>query len=277
MNRPSALIVLTRPGNVAIGALAVVVGALTGPAAVEAWGPLLWAVAAAALITAGGNVLNDVADVEVDRLNKPHRPLPSGAVSRRSASAWAIVLFAGGLAAALPLPAACRLIALFAVAGVTLYDLWAKGRPLFGNFLVAFISGLAFLFGSLAVGRGAWGLIPAGLAFLFHFPREIIKDLEDMQADRSAGLNTFPLRAGEGAARRTAQVVLLFLFAALFAPRAWGWLGWGYMAIAAVGVGGPVLFVIVRLSSASDAPAYGRMARLLKWDMLVGLAAILAG
>jgi 4-hydroxybenzoate polyprenyltransferase len=57
-------------------------------------------VAAGALVYAGGVVLNDVADAETDRARHSTRPIPSGEISRRAASAFAICLLAAGLGAA---------------------------------------------------------------------------------------------------------------------------------------------------------------------------------
>lgn len=62
-----------------------------------AWGwPVLWAAAAALCLYAAGLVLNDVADLELDRRERPARPLPSGAVSVRAARlAGGALLLAG--------------------------------------------------------------------------------------------------------------------------------------------------------------------------------------
>ena len=46
---------------------------------------------------AGGNVINDYFDVEIDRVNKPLRPLPSNTVRLSSVSGFAIILFALGV------------------------------------------------------------------------------------------------------------------------------------------------------------------------------------
>jgi geranylgeranylglycerol-phosphate geranylgeranyltransferase len=51
---------------------------------------------AAFLLLSAGNVLNDFCDIEIDRINKPSRPIPSGQVKRRSALAFAVVLFTMG-------------------------------------------------------------------------------------------------------------------------------------------------------------------------------------
>jgi len=277
VKRLRALITITRPLNVAIAALSVVIGALTGPGSPAVWAPLVWAALSAALITAGGNTLNDVADFEIDRVNKPFRPLPSGILPVRTAAWWSVLLLAGGVVAAYPLPAGCRAIVICAAVVIPVYDLWGKGRPLIGNLMVSLISALAFLYGSLAVGRGLWGLIPGVMAFLFHFGREIIKDLEDVEADRTAGLRTWPLTAGEGAARLTAQAVLVVLLIVLPLPQVLGWLGVWYLVVVLPGVAVPMVVITVGLSRQQDSSGYGRFQRIMKWDMLVGLMAVLAG
>ena len=62
-----------------------------------AWGefarPLLWAGAAAAAFTAGGNALNDVYDRETDRVNHPERPLPAGEVNVAAAKSFVVSAF----------------------------------------------------------------------------------------------------------------------------------------------------------------------------------------
>src|SRR5512139_1150182 len=71
-----AVLTLLRPHNMLASALAVVAGA------VIAGDPR------AALVTGAGNILNDCFDLDVDRINKPRRPLPSGRISRGAALSW---------------------------------------------------------------------------------------------------------------------------------------------------------------------------------------------
>ena len=63
-------------------------GALTQP---SGWLPLCGASMA---IYAAGIALNDVFDYEIDRVERPNRPLPSGRVSRRFASVlgWGLLI-----------------------------------------------------------------------------------------------------------------------------------------------------------------------------------------
>jgi len=277
MKNISALIAITRPLNVVIAAIAVVIGAITALGLPDDWSLVLWAVLSASLVTAAGNTLNDVADVEVDRVNKPHRPLPGGFISVRTAKWWAIVLMTGGVALAWFLPIPCRIIVLTAAVVIVAYDMWGKGWSLAGNIVVSLVSGMAFIYGSLAVGHGLWGFIPGVMAFFFHFGREIIKDLEDLDADGTAGLKTWPLLAGDRVARRTAQAILVVLVLILALPTIFGWLGMLYLVIVIPGVAIPVLAVITRLSREQTPQVYGRLQMVLKWDMLLGLAAVLAG
>lgn len=63
-------------------------------------GRLAWLIVASVCLYCGGIVLNDLRDVEIDRRERPERPLPSGRVSRTSARRLVAILFGVGLLAA---------------------------------------------------------------------------------------------------------------------------------------------------------------------------------
>ena len=67
---------------------------------------------------------------------------------------------------------------------------------LLGNFIVAFLTGLAFIYGGIAVNNFKYAVIPAIFAFLINFIREIVKDMEDIEGDKSAGIFSFPYLYG---------------------------------------------------------------------------------
>ena len=48
------------------------------------------------LVTAGGNIINDISDLETDKYNHPERPLPSGTISKKLAYYMALSFFIGG-------------------------------------------------------------------------------------------------------------------------------------------------------------------------------------
>lgn len=266
---------LPRPLNCLITALSVAVGALA--AGLLPTAPAVgWAALAAALITGAGNTLNDVADIEIDRINRPHRPLPHGDLGLRSALGLALALALAGLGLAWWQSPALGLVALGVVGGLLLYDLWLKRTALWGNLLVSLLAAAAFPFGALAAGQLGRAWIPAGLAFLFHLAREIVKDLEDMAGDGAAGARTLPLRLGALPASRLAAGVLLTLGIFTCWPWVAGIYGWAYL-VPVAGVDALLVWTAWRLLRDQTALPASRLGRRLKWGMLLGLLAVVAG
>ncbi|RJP80199.1 MAG: geranylgeranylglycerol-phosphate geranylgeranyltransferase [Candidatus Zixiibacteriota bacterium] len=275
---PSAFLVLTRPGNVALTALSVgVAGAISSPDWPARGGDLLTAMAAAALVAAGGNAYNDWRDRDLDRLQKPHRPLPAGRVSPGAALLLAQSCLIAGLILAGWVNPAAQGVALAAGITLILYSRYWKGVPLAGNLAVAFVAGLAFVFGGLAVGEPGNALWAAALAFGFHLGREIIKDMEDVPGDSAAGVGTLPVRYGLPAARGAVLLVFTLLAVLLPLPYYLGNYRSAYLAVALAGVL-PVLILAAALAWRWSRPEdLHRLGVLLKWDMLAGLGALYLG
>jgi len=92
---PASAAELVRLKNLLMAAAGVAVGGFLVWGRVRFPPELAWAMASAAALGAAGNVANELADLEADRVNKPNRPLVSGAISR--GAALAIGGLAGGL------------------------------------------------------------------------------------------------------------------------------------------------------------------------------------
>lgn len=142
------------------------------------------------LIAAAGNVVNDIYDVEVDRVNKPNSPLPQGAMSVREAKVLAGVLWSAGciLAFLISIPSGI-LAVIFSTIGL-LYASKVKVLGLLGGFVVSFSFAFEYIYGSLVVSSefGLFSLpIIVVLFFLTAFcllqGREIIKVMEDVEGD----------------------------------------------------------------------------------------------
>ena len=104
---------LARPLNVLIGGVSIFVGALlTG--ILEPLQTLLYAIASGMFITGAANAINDYYDYDIDRVNRPERPIPSGEVTRSGALIYAVILYAAGISLSIPLGRAGILIALTA-------------------------------------------------------------------------------------------------------------------------------------------------------------------
>src|SRR3989338_1435630 len=88
---------LIRPLNGIMSALAVWIGALIAGAALVPSIPVLLGMLCVFLVSGAGMAINDFFDVEIDKLNRPNRPLASGKITTRKALAFSGVLFAVGV------------------------------------------------------------------------------------------------------------------------------------------------------------------------------------
>ena len=140
----SALLRLTRPTNALIGFISVCVAAYVAGSIQPLW-KVGWAAASAMWILSGGNVVNDLYDVETDRINQLSRPLVTGAVSFKAGWSAAVLLFGIGIASAWQLGPAMFAVAWLAAGLLVLYSAKLKRTLLWGNLTVSFLGGLAFL------------------------------------------------------------------------------------------------------------------------------------
>jgi len=184
------------------------------------------------LITSAGNVINDYYDIEIDRINRPQRPLPSGEVGIKAALVLAIVLFASGIILAIFTNILCLAIAIFNSAILVGYAAWLKKTTLLGNIAVSYVSGSIFLFGGAF--SGIAGLIQVSpvtlITFLAMLSRELFKDAEDVEGDSASGASTLPIRIG---VKKTTYIGFFCLFGAVLAsmiPYLW----WGAWYIAGI-------------------------------------------
>jgi geranylgeranylglycerol-phosphate geranylgeranyltransferase len=202
---PAAYIRITRPVNSLFAGFAVLlgviiaIGSFTFPPGTA---PPLYVypalIAAVALITAAGNVINDYFDREIDAVNRPDRPIPSGEITPKAALIYSIVLFLAGLAACLFTNILCISIAILNSALLALYAKNLKGVPLAGNIAVSYLTASIFLFGGALY--GPFGLMQnfyvALIVFLAILARELLKDAEDIEGDSRGGARTLPMSIG---------------------------------------------------------------------------------
>jgi geranylgeranylglycerol-phosphate geranylgeranyltransferase len=206
---------IVRTANVLVSFAGTVVGALAAVSLFAPWPA--WTMArvglaagSAALVTAAGNVLNDLEDREGDRLNHPDRPLVTGEITVRGARRLTVGLFLAGIVFAVPValsePAVGAILGI-AVAGLLLYELRFKARGLVGNVTVGGLTAMVFLYGGASVGA-LLAVVPfAAMAFLATLSREVIKDMEDVAGDLER--TTLPKRLGLPASGRVAQGFVL--------------------------------------------------------------------
>lgn len=189
---------LTRPGNMALTAVAVVAGSFiaAGENIVDFQIEILIASISAMMLVGGGNALNDYNDRESDKKNHPNRPIPAGLINAEDALTYSRILLAGGLMIVLfglanKLP---FVIALIGTVALISYENQLKALGLSGNIAVGFMSGAVFLYAGMVVNDPGPTLWMFGLAFLATVSREIIKDIQDLEGDTDRF--TLPARIG---------------------------------------------------------------------------------
>ena len=165
-------------------------------------------------IAAGGNVVNDIFDIEVDKINRPHRALPSGRMTVRQA--WMYVAFlslVGALFAWLNGPLGTVIVVVFLMVGYA-YAAKVKELGIAGNFMVAFSFAFGVIYGSFIYGERVAAIyipIPSILFFITAFmilqARETIKGAEDVEGDKLRDVRTIARVYGYNAAAAVAAVL----------------------------------------------------------------------
>jgi geranylgeranylglycerol-phosphate geranylgeranyltransferase len=195
---------------------AVIVGAvIVSPNISNAlWLNLTYSFVTGFALTAEAMIINDYYDREIDAINEPGRPIPSGLVYPHEALVLAFALTVIGLTAAYLAYPSSLAIAIFAWIVFVIYTTIGKRSGLPGNFLVSICVAIPFIFGSYtAVGSIEPNvMIVSIIAFLSNTGREITKGIVDVEGDRAKNIRTVAVRYGEKAA---AVVAVLFLLSAI--------------------------------------------------------------
>lgn len=176
-------------------------------------------------------ILNDYFDIEVDRVNAPHRPLPSGIISPAEAVVLTIASTLAALAAAYRIGISALALCIFLWIIGVLYNWRLKEAGLPGNVMVACSVAATFLLGGIIAGA-PWDkavLTFSLIAFLFDLGEEIAADAMDIEGDKKRGSRSIAIVKGrEFALQISARLFLLVVLVSL-APVFFGWLGAGYM------------------------------------------------
>ena len=146
----------------------------------------------------------DYFDRDLDRLTKPHRPIPSGRLGAGTARAIMVAgIGSGGLVAVLVNPFTAGLAAVACVFGIA-YASVLKGRGLWGNVARGLPTALTLLWGSMVVQPlPEPRLVPLAVAFWLHDSgSNLLGALADRDGDRRGGYRTYPVRRGDEATVR---------------------------------------------------------------------------
>ncbi len=150
-------------------------------------------------ISASILVMNDVIDVETDRVNSPHRPIPSGLVTANEALAFSILILVLGLGLSYLINLFSFIAAVLLAFIGYLYNRHLKKSGLIGNLLVSFSVGMTFIFGGITVGNPYnktvvfFGIIAA----LIDLGEEIAADAMDVKGDLLIDSKSIAIKYGK--------------------------------------------------------------------------------
>jgi len=230
-----------------------------------------------ALTASAGNVINDYFDISIDRINRPERILPKGKLTLREALVFYFFL----TIIALLLSAFIGIIALlevfFAASLLFFYSYKMKKIPFIGNFVIAFLTGFAFIYGAIAVNNVRAAIIPAMFAFLINFIREVIKDMEDIEGDKQQRINTYPAVYGFKKTKTIIVFITIVLIILTMFPFVSKLYAIEYFLIVMVFVNPLLVYILKSLFADDSVKNLNKLSNLLKFNMVIGLIAIFFG
>jgi geranylgeranylglycerol-phosphate geranylgeranyltransferase len=198
--------------------LAVLVGAsLTGLGNLQSINMVFGALTAFTL-TGAAMAANDYYDFEIDKINEPNRPIPSGQVSLKASLVITAILTLTGLSFAFMISPYCLIFAMAAWTIMVTYTTIGKRSGFPGNLLVSACVAAPFLFGSLVAVNTVMIniLLFASMAFLSNIGREITKGIVDIEGDRQHRIKTLAVTFGSKKAALAATI--FFILAVWLSP-----------------------------------------------------------
>ncbi|MDN3667027.1 geranylgeranylglycerol-phosphate geranylgeranyltransferase [Algibacter miyuki] len=246
-------------------------------------------------IAAAGNIINDIYDIETDFVNKPDQLIIGESISEKTGYNLFIAFNFVGVAAGFYISndvGKSAFFSLFVIISALLYvyATYLKRTLLIGNIVISILVALSVLI------VGIFELIPAIttenrtiqltffniildyaiFAFIINLLREITKDLEDIDGDYKAGMNTLPIAIGR---ERTTKIlfilslipVLSLIFYVLNTLYK-NTISAAYFIFLIIG---PLLYISLKLFSAKSKKDYHFISNLLKLVMFSGVLSLL--
>lgn len=249
-------------------------------------------------IAAGGYVINDIFDVEIDTVNRPAKVIIGKEMSETAAYNYYKILCTLGVLSTFVIALLTRnfrlsVLPLIIMVVLNFYAHTFKKQFFVGNFMIAlstaFVILLPMMFeiGSkdkdndmqlqVLSGIAIAGIVYGLFAFLSTFLRELVKDMEDVKGDEQSGCKTIPIVLGIKGAKVVAAafIVLLLIQLTLFVwffptiqvKYAAYFIGFGLVL--------PLIGITVFLMLAKTSKQFHIASNLIKIFMVLGIASML--
>lgn len=229
-------------------------------------------------ISTSALILNDYFDLEIDEINAPRRPLPSGIVRPSEVILLSIITTVIGLAAAFFIGYTALLVALiFWIIGF-LYNWRFKRTGLPGNLMVSSSVAITFIFGGIVVGN-PWNAIIwcfSAIAFFIDLGEEIASDAMDMIGDKKINSRSIAINRGKDSALKISGVLFGVVVLISLIPVIFGWLGMIYLGMILF-MDTIIIFSTFKLLKSQSIDEGRRYTRLIYLGATVGLVAFIVG
>lgn len=246
------------------------------------------------LIAAAGYVINDYFDLNIDRINKPHKLIVQKIISRRYAIAWHFFLSITGIAIGFYLDFTTHVTLLgfsnLACAGLLfIYSVSLKKRLLAGNILISLLTAWTVLVVTWCEIRFFFNpnfsvprilrvtILYAGFAFVTSLIREAIKDMEDVEGDRKYGCKTMPIVWGINASKIYTAVWMTILAITLLVLQVYVLqFRWWFTALyCLIFIFIPLIRVFLKLFNAQTPQDFHSLSSTIKFIMLTGILSMI--
>lgn len=270
------LIELLRPELPFAAGVCVIIGEIIAFGSVPSFLNLFLGFVWGFFISSPAMIINDYFDIDVDRINSPHRPLPSGLILPTTAITLAIITTLIGLVASAFIDmSAVLLYIVFWLIGF-LYNWKLKEKGLLGNLLVSSSVSITFILGGIAVGepwnKAVW--ILSLIVFLFDLGEEIAADAMDIEGDKKRNVKSIAILIGKKNALRISALLFVLVIIFSFLPVIWNLLGTSYLAIISI-TDMMIFFFVIKLLKSPTIKEGHFSIRAIYLSALFGMLAII--
>lgn len=224
----------------------------------------------------GGYILNDFLDMEIDKINKPHRALVKYKINDYVIVIFIVSFFIIGTLIASLLSPLSRDIAIYiALPGIIIYEFIFKRIALIGNIIISILVGLVFVYSEAAItGDVTITYKIMILAFSLNLIREVIKDIQDEKGDRAHYFKTLPIILGITGTIYIVRFlsIMFFVVSLLFAPQ---FMSPFFLPLIFFIIHLPLLYINLRLTDNISSKECARFSNILKLMIIAGVLIVL--
>ena len=217
------IIEILRPINDIMGSLTVIIGILNTRTNISAYLVIIniiLGVITYFFVAGSGMVINDIYDLEIDKINRPERPIPSGRITIQQAKIIFLATYGIGVGLAIfhsfffNIGFLNIILAVFFGFIGWVYAKWGKKSGFLGNIIVSISFSIGLIYGAILNNSN----IPPYIYFFFLtsffllLSREVIKGCEDIEGDKEQNVKTLAIRIG---VKKSTIIAMIFSFAAI--------------------------------------------------------------